>query len=450
MVHSIMKVYWDTMGCAKNLTDSEYALAGLLAAGFELTDDPFAAQILVVNTCGFINDAKQESIDRILELAQLKDEGEALLLVVTGCLSQRYQQELADAMPEVDLMLGVAEYAELPARLQQAVQQRISKKLHLTERPACGRRVQLTPPHTAYLKIAEGCNNRCSFCAIPGIRGALHSRPMDELLAEAAELKASGVRELCLIAQDTTAYGYDLAGRSLLPDLLRRMDTVGFDMLRVLYSYPENISDELLEVIRDARTVCHYLDIPLQHVSANVLRRMNRRGGRAQIAALLQKIRTYLPDAAIRTTFMVGFPGETDDDFAELLDFAAGAELDWAGVFRYSQEEDTPAAVMPDQIDEDVKVRRYNQLMAVLADVAAARREAQVGKKLTVMLEAPSLELPGYFEARSQYQAPEVDGLIFVANTDGRFSERHIGAVCTVGVTEAVAYDLLAVPVDKM
>ncbi len=439
-----MKVYWDTMGCAKNLTDSEYALAGLVAAGFELTDDPFEAQVLVVNTCGFINDAKQESIERILELAQLKEDGEALLLVVTGCLSQRYQQELADAMPEVDLMLGVNEYAELPGLLRE----RLGRKLRLTERQGCGMRVQLTPPYTAYLKIAEGCNNHCSFCAIPGIRGALHSRPAEELLEEARVLRAVGVRELCLIAQDTTAYGCDLAGHSLLPELLEQMDKIGFDMLRVLYAYPENIDDRLLAVMRDARTVCHYLDIPLQHVSANVLRRMNRRSGRAEIEALLHKIRSYLPDVAVRTTFMVGFPGETDEDFAELLDFAAGAELDWAGVFRYSQEEDTPAALMPDQIDEDVKARRYNQLTAVLADAAAARREAQVGKTMPVLLEGPSLELPGYFEARSQYQAPEVDGLIFVANADGRFSERHIGTVCRVEVTEAIAYDLLAVPVE--
>lgn len=443
-----MRVYWDTMGCAKNLTDSEYALAGLLAAGFELTNDPFEAEILVVNTCGFINDAKQESIERILELAQLKEQGEALLLVVTGCLSQRYREELSEAMPEVDLMLGVDEYAGLPEMLRLAVQQ-LGRKLRLTGRQGCGVRVQLTAPYTAYLKIAEGCNNHCSFCAIPGIRGALHSRPAEELLEEAAVLKAAGVRELCLIAQDTTAYGCDLAGRSLLPELLEQMDKLGFDMLRVLYAYPENISDRLLGVMRDCKTLCHYLDIPLQHVSANVLRRMNRRGGREQIEALLQKIRSYLPDVAIRTTFMVGFPGETDEDFAELLDFAADAELDWAGVFRYSQEEDTPAAAMPDQIDDDVKTRRYNQLMAVLADVAASRREAQVGKTLPVLLEGPSQELPGYFEARSQYQAPEVDGLIFVANTDGCLSERHIGTIRPVEITESVAYDLLAVPAKK-
>lgn len=453
---NVFKVYWDTMGCAKNLTDSEYALAGLRKAGFALTDDPFEAQILVVNTCGFINDAKQESIERILELAQLKDEGEALLLVVTGCLSERYREELAEAMPEVDVMLGVNEYDGLADVLHDAMQKRLNRKVKKVrlngsqaEYQGCGRRIQLTPPHTAYLKIAEGCNNRCSFCAIPGIRGPLVSRQAEDLLAEARELKESGVRELCLIAQDTTAYGYDLVGRSLLPDLLRQMDEVGFDMLRVLYAYPENISDELLSVMRDGKTICHYLDIPLQHVSANVLRRMNRRGGREQITELLQKIRSYVPDMAIRTTFMVGFPGETEEDFAELLDFAAEAELDWAGVFRYSQEDDTPAAAMPDQVEEDIKIRRYNQLTAVLADVAAARREAQVGNVMQVMLEGPSLEMPGYFEGRSQYQAPEVDGLVFVANNDGRFTERHIGSMYSVKVTEAVAYDLFAVPVDK-
>jgi ribosomal protein S12 methylthiotransferase len=443
-----IKIYFDTMGCSKNLADSEYALGRLVESGFERTEDPFEAQIAVVNTCGFINDAKQESIERILELAALKEEGECLLLVATGCLTQRYREELAAELPEVDILLGTEEYDKLPEILWQALGQISKRKIrppkHSTGEIECGR-VLLTPAYTAYLKIAEGCDNHCTFCAIPNIRGALKSRPLDELVEEAAGLKQSGVKELCLIAQDTTAYGQDIAGRSLLADLLREVDKLGFDMLRVLYSYPEGIDDELLATMRDCKTFCHYLDIPIQHVNESVVRRMNRHFNKSRIEALLVKIREYMPDAAIRTTLMVGFPGETDEEFAELLDWASEAELDWAGVFRYSQEDDTPAAIMPNQVDEDVKARRYNQLMAVLADRGAARREAMVGKQLRALLEQPSLDFPGYFEARSAYHAPEVDGVIYVENLNGDLSEHHIGKFIDVEITEAASYDLIAV-----
>lgn len=441
-----VKVFLDTMGCSKNLADSEYALGGLLSAGFDLTDDPFEAQVVIVNTCGFINDAKEESIERILELAALKEEGECLLLAATGCLCERYGEELQAAMPEIDLMLGVNDYDKLPEMLADRLCGKIGKKLPLIkEPPECGR-VQLTEPYTAYLKIAEGCDNCCTFCAIPQIRGPLHSRPIDELVTEAEEMRAAGVQELCLIAQDTTAYGYDLAGRSLLADLLRALDTLEFPMLRVLYAYPEGIDDELLAAMRDCKSFCHYLDIPIQHAAPSVVKRMNRKLAEPKISELLAKIREYLPDVAIRTTLMVGFPGETEEDFDMLLDFAAEAELDWAGVFRYSQEEDTPAALMPDQVDEEVKLTRYNQLMAVLADSSAARREQMVGRRLRVLLEQPSLDFSGYFEARSQYHAPEVDGVVYVDNTDGRLSERNIGRFIEVEVVEAAAYDLIAVP----
>ncbi len=438
-----IKIYFDTLGCAKNLADSEYALAGLVAAGFALTAEPAAADVIVVNTCGFINDAKQESIERILELTRLKEAGCCRLLAATGCLTQRYGAELAAEMPEIDLLLGVNDYDRLPELLLE--------KLGAEARPGeglpCLGRVQLTPPYTAYLKIAEGCNNRCTFCAIPNIRGPLQSRPLEELVAEAAELRAKGVQELVLIAQDTTAYGRDLAGRSLLPELLQKLDGLGFAMLRFLYAYPEGISDELLAVMRDCPSCCHYLDVPIQHVSPAVIKRMKRRLARAEIETLFAKIRAYLPDAAIRTTLLVGFPGETDEDFTELLDFAAGAAIDWAGVFRYSQEEDTPAAAMPDQVAEEVKIRRCNQLTAVLADAGAAWRERLVGQKLTVLLEAPSEDFPGFFEARSQYHAPEVDGLIYVDNAAGELAAADSGRLIEVVVTEAAAYDLIARPV---
>lgn len=452
-----INIYFDTMGCAKNLVDSEYALGGLRAAGFDLTEDPFTAQVVVVNTCGFINDAKQESIERLLELAALKQEGDCLLLAATGCLVQRYRDELPAELPEIDLWLGTEEYAQLPELLWQALEEKLGAKAVAKLRKAaekalpaaCGERVLLTPPYTAYLKVAEGCNNRCSFCAIPNIRGPLRSQPMEALLAEAARLRALGVQELCVIAQDTTAYGRDLTGKSLLPQLLRELDKLGFGMLRVLYAYPEGIDDELLAAMRDCSTVCHYLDLPLQHVSAEVLRRMNRRLDRQHINELLAKIREYLPDVALRTTFMVGFPGETEADFEELLDFAAEAQLDWAGVFQYSPEEDTLAAEMPEQVPDEVKARRYNQLTAVLADSGAARRESQVGSRLQVLLEQPSLDVPGYFEARSQYQAPDVDGLIYVSNVDLQLSEAKIGSWLEVEIAQAEGYDLLAVPAAK-
>ena len=455
-------IYFDTMGCAKNLVDSEYALAGLAAAGFVRTEDPFCAQVVVVNTCGFINDAKQESIIRLLELAALKQEGQCLVLAATGCLAQRYRQELPTEMPEVDLWLGTEEYDQLPQRLEQLLQQKLAKpqaarltkilaKMRQQAADSCLPRVLLTPPYTAYLKIAEGCSNCCSFCAIPDIRGPLHSQPLERLLAEAKRLRAAGVQELCLIAQDTTAYGRDFASslgsQSMLPQLLLELDKLDFPMLRLLYVYPEGIDDELLAAMRDCRSLCHYLDIPLQHVSNSVLQRMNRLLSRQQIEQLLARLRSYLPDVAIRTTFMVGFPGETEDDFAELLEFAAEAELDWAGVFQYSQEEDTPAAAMAEQLPEAVKQRRYNELTEVLAVAAAARLEEQVGRRLRVLLEQPSLDFPGFFEARSQYQAPEVDGLIYIANEDGSLSERHIGKLIEVQIVETSGYDLIAVKV---
>lgn len=451
-----IKVYMDTMGCSKNLVDSEFALGRLLAAGFEPVEDPFAAQVVVVNTCGFINDAKEESIERLLELAQLKDEG-LLLLAATGCLVQRYRQELAAELPEVDIWLGTDEYDQLAGRIWQELG-RINKKM----RPPAdhcediegknegkiediNQRLLLTPPYTAYLKIAEGCDNCCTFCAIPNIRGRLRSQPMAELLAEARRLREQGVKELCIIAQDTTAYGRDLTadGSSLLAPLLRELDKLGFVWLRLLYAYPEGVDEELLAAMRDCKSVCHYLDLPLQHVSREVIRRMNRRLDREQIWRLLQKVREYLPDVALRSTFMVGFPGEGEADFEELLDFAAEAGLDWAGVFRYSPEEDTPAALMPEQVPEEIKARRYNQLLAVLADAGAKLREEQVGRTYQVLLEQPSLDFPGYFEGRSAYHAPEVDGLIYVDNREGALSERHIGHMVNVEILEAEGYDLI-------
>lgn len=435
------RVYLDSLGCVKNLVDSEMALGLLADAGFLLTDEPEEAQVIIVNTCGFINDAKEESIARILELADLKEKN-CRLLVVCGCLSQRYRQELRQEMPEIDLLLGTEEYGCLVEKIDRA--------LSLTPKPcdfrleeSLRRRVRLTAPYTAYLKVAEGCDNHCAFCAIPGIRGPLKSRRVEDIVAEARVLRAEGVEELILIAQDTTAYGMDLYGEPSLPRLLEAVAPLGFHWIRALYSYPDRIDESLLRVMTAHENICHYLDLPLQHIDRGVLRKMGRRYGRRETEALLRQIQEIMPDCAIRTTFMVGFPGETDEQFEELLDFAASANLPWAGVFMYSPEEDTPAAAMPNQVEERKKARRYNRLRGALGLSAQEWNAGLVGKTLEILLEGPSEYLPGYMEGRSRYHAPDVDGVVYVENLDGCLTAADIGRFVQVEIHTAETYDLI-------
>ena len=305
------------------------------------------------------------------------------------------------------------------------------------------KRILMTPSYSAYLKIAEGCNNACTFCAIPNIRGPLTSLSVEDVIAEAARLKETGVKELCLIAQDTTAYGLDNYGKRMLATLVTEVDKLNFDMVRLLYCYPDGIDEELLQAMANAKSFCHYLDIPLQHVNGKIIRNMNRHYDVEAVNGLMEKIRTYLPDVAIRTTFMVGFPGETDEDFEELLEFAKNTDLAWAGVFMYSPEEDTPAATMEEQVEDDVKARRYNRLSSALALKSGEHKATLVGKELDVLLMEPSVDYGGYFEGRSQYNSPEVDGLIMVENMDGKLTEKHVGKIVKVKIHTAETYDLI-------
>lgn len=441
MTASKYNIYLDSLGCVKNLVDSELALGLLYQAGFGLTEEPEDADVIIVNTCGFINDAKEESINRIIQLADLKEE-RCKLLVVCGCLSQRYREELQREMPEIDIMLGTNDYDTIVAKISTA----------LKEKTACAdfdleaglrQRVRITPEHTAYIKIAEGCDNNCAFCAIPGIRGGLKSRTVEDIAAEAKTLLAEGVRELILIAQDTTAYGMDIYGKPSLGRLLDAVAPLGFHWVRALYCYPDRIDDELLRAMAKHKNVCHYLDIPLQHINGEVLRNMGRTYDRRFVEELFANIKKYLPDCVIRTTFMVGFPGETEEQFEDLLDFAAAAEIPWAGVFMYSPEEDTPAAVMPNQVDDKVKARRYNKLQAVLGLASKEHKAGWIGKTMEVLAERPSEYLDGYYEGRSRYHAPDVDGVVYIDNKDGSLTEDDIGSFVNVQIHTAETYDII-------
>lgn len=439
-------IYLDSLGCVKNLVDSELALGLLHRAGFGLVEDPTEADVIIINTCGFINDAKEESIGRILDLADLKEEN-CKLLVVCGCLSQRYMSELQDELPEIDIMLGTNDYDVLVEKIAEALNEKAEAEDYDFEKNL-RQRVRMTPEYTAYIKVAEGCNNNCAFCAIPGIRGGLVSRTVEDIVAEAKVLKAEGVKELILIAQDTTAYGMDIYGKPSLAKLIEAVAPLGFEWIRALYSYPDRMDDELLKTMAKYKNVCHYLDIPLQHISGPVLRAMGRTYDREYVAELFKKIKKYLPDCVIRTTFMVGFPGETAEQFEDLLDFAETTELPWAGVFMYSPEEDTPAAVMENQIDDKVKARRYNKLQGVLGLNSKEHKAKWQGETLEVLLENESEYLPGYFEGRSRYHAPDVDGVIYVENKDNKFTLDDIGRMINVKIHTTETYDIIGKAVD--
>ena len=434
-------IYLDSLGCVKNLVDSELALGLLYQAGFGFVDDPVDADVIIVNTCGFINDAKEESINRILDLADLKED-RCKLLVVCGCLSQRYMAELQEELPEIDIMLGTNDYDVIAARIAEALQENVCMENFDLE-DALRHRVRMTPQHTAYIKVAEGCNNNCAFCAIPGIRGGLKSRTVEDIKAEAEMLRSEGVKELILIAQDTTAYGMDIYGKPSLAKVIEAVAPLGFEWIRALYSYPDRIDDELLAAMAKYNNVCHYLDIPLQHISGPVLKAMGRTYNRQYVEQLFAKIKEYMPDCVIRTTFMVGFPGETAEQFEDLQDFAENTELPWAGVFMYSPEEDTRAAVMPNQIDDKVKARRYNKLQGALGFSSKEHKAKWLGQTLEILLERESEYLPGYFEGRSRYHAPDVDGIVYVDNKNQQLTADDIGRLVQVKIHTTETYDII-------
>jgi ribosomal protein S12 methylthiotransferase len=434
--------YLLSLGCAKNRVDSEVILGGLISAGYHPENEPLKAQIIVVNTCSFIESAAQESIDTILELAQAKEKGACRLLVVTGCLPQRYGKKLAEALPEVNLLLGTGAFRRLPLLLSRR-QLGDPQEIHL-EPPrflmdADTPRVLSGPFYSAYLKLAEGCSNRCAFCTIPAIRGRYRSRPLDDLLREADRLALQGVRELNLVAQDTTAYGEDLGPTPRLADLLDTLARRGlFSWIRVLYAYPQRITERLLEVMGTYPCICPYLDIPFQHVSERVLQAMGRSGSAAEFIRFAEWIRERLPAITLRTTLMVGFPGETDDDAQELYDFVEEVRFQRLGIFAYSPERGTAAARLKDSVPRRVKTRRLQKLAALQEKISLAYHRKLVGTTRPVLVEGPSPETELLLEGRLASQAPEVDGRVLISSGFGR-----VGEIMAVHLTEAHPHDLV-------
>ena len=418
-----------SLGCAKNQVDTERMLGLLTEAGHSLTNDPAEADVLIVNTCGFIESAKQESIDAILEMAQYKQGGRCQKLVVTGCLSERYREELKEAMPEIDLLLGVREYETLPRLLGGTA-----------DAPHCGprsTRVLTTPRYSAYLRITDGCDNRCAYCAIPLIRGNLVSEPLEELVDEAKRLADGGVRELTLIAQDTSGYGKDRYGRPMLLDLLHQLERIdGIHWLRVLYTYPDTVSPELIDQFCASEKIVPYLDMPLQHTQDEMLRAMRRRGDQAHIRRILDYVAEHAPDFMLRTTLMVGFPGETDELFERMLAFIRKHPFDRIGAFTFSPEEGTAAATMPNQVPEEVRQERLLRLMETQRIISRARNERRVGQTVEVLIEGAN---DGYAYGRSYAEAPDVDGKVILSDA----ASLPVGSFVTAHLTRAEEYDMI-------
>jgi len=432
-----------SLGCCKNKVDAEVMLSRLTQAGYQLTMDPEDADVIIVNTCGFINDAKVESIETILEMAQYK-EGRCRALIVSGCLSARYPGELWEELPEVDAFLGVTQYPEIADIVGEVLRgKRIRKTTLDCSVAGASDRIMTTPPWTGYIKIAEGCDNCCSFCAIPAIRGPYRSRPLEELVEEARWMASQGVKELIVVAQDTTRYGIDLYGEPSLSRLLRAFCQVeGIEWIRTLYCYPEMVDKELLNTMLEEEKICNYLDVPLQHSHDEILEAMNRRSTAAQIEAMMDNIRALPEDFALRTTMIVGFPGEDEEEFEDLMDFVQRHPFDHLGAFTYSPEEGTAAAEMENQVDEDLKAERLDDLMAVQQEMSSRRLERHVGKVLTVLLEDA---LPdGSYEGRTRYQAPEIDGVTHFTGPAGL----HPGEFVKVKITDSSEYDLEGVAED--
>lgn len=437
-----MKIMFVSLGCDKNLVDTEVMLGHLLKAGYTFTDDEYEAEVIVVNSCCFIQDAKEESINTILEMAERKKNGACKALIVAGCLAERYRDEIKKEIPEVDGLLGTASFDSIAEVVEGVLKSRgIAEHFEpLTKlaRTDTGR-VITTGGWYSYLKIAEGCNKHCTYCIIPRIRGNYRSVPMDRLIAEAGELAKQGVKELLLVAQETTLYGVDIYGKKMLPELLKRLCGIsGIQWIRILYCYPEEITDELIEVIKSEPKICHYLDIPIQHADDTILKRMGRRTNQADLRRIIGRLRQEIPDIALRTTLISGFPGETQEQHEELYRFVNEMEFDRLGVFAYSPEEDTPAAGLPDQIDDEVKEARRDELMELQQEIAFEQAEAKVGKIYEVIIEGKLPDTNAY-AGRTYMDAPNVDGLIFVVTDEEIMS----GAFVRVRVTGAQEYDLI-------
>lgn len=420
-----MKIGVVSLGCPKNLVDSETMLGLIHEENYEITNDPSEAEIIIVNTCGFIESAKEESINTILQMAEYKKSGSCKYIIVTGCLSQRYAEELFNELPEADAIAGVEVYDEIGSIIKRVMNgerfimlERSKPDVIYTSKETFLPRILTTPSYTAYLKIAEGCDNCCSYCAIPKIRGPYRSKPMEQVLKEAKALADNGVKELIVVAQDTTRYGEDLpGGKLLLSDLLKELNKIeSLKWIRVMYCYPNNFTDELIETFASLDKVCKYVDLPLQHASNRLLASMNRYDTREEVETLLAKLRKRIPGIVIRTTFIVGFPGETDADFEELKEFVEQQRFENAGVFAYSQEEGTVAGAMPNQIPDEIKQERYHELMALQAQISEEIHKDTEGQTLEVLVEGIEEDGSGLHYGRSYREAPDIDGLVFIEN----------------------------------
>lgn len=436
-----MNILFISLGCDKNLADSETMLGMLASRGYQIVDEEEKADVIIVNTCCFIHDAMEESIETILQMAEYKKSGSLKALIVTGCMAERYREEITKEIPEVDAVLGTASYGHI----LDAVDEALKGHSYLMMEPLDTlplietHRLVTTGGHYAYLKIAEGCDKHCTYCIIPKLRGNFRSVPMDHLIKEAEQLAADGVKELILVAQETTLYGKDLYGEKKLPELLHKLCQIsGIHWIRILYCYPEEITEELIQTMKEEPKICHYLDLPIQHASDGILKRMGRRTSKEELVHIISRLREEIPDITLRTTLITGFPGETQEQHEELMDFVDEMEFDRLGVFTYSPEEGTPAASMPDQIEESIKEDRRAELMELQQEIAFEQAENMIGKKVLVMIEGKVADENAYV-GRTYKDAPNVDGLIFV-NTD---AELMSGDFAKVKVTGACEYDLI-------
>ena len=436
-----MKILFISLGCDKNLVDSEMMMGLLRNRGYEFTDDEMQADVIVVNTCGFINDAKEESINTILNMAQYKEHN-LKALIAAGCLAERYKNEIMDELPEIDAIVGTTAFDKIVDVIDGVLagqKENALDDINRLCRPDTDRIIS-TGGYYSYLKIAEGCDKRCTYCSIPMIRGNFRSVPMEELLEEAEYLAGKGVKELILVAQETTLYGKDLYGEKKLPELLKRLCEVkGIEWIRLLYCYPEEITDELIEVIREQKKICKYIDIPIQHASDAILKKMGRRTNNAELRAIIGRLREAIPEICIRTTLITGFPGESEEDHEILMDFVDEMEFDRLGVFTYSAEEDTAAARMEGQLDEEVKLTRRDEIMELQQEISIDKSSRYVDEVLEVIIEGQAADEDALYVGRSYMDAPGVDGYVFIKSEEELMS----GDFARVRITKALEYDLI-------
>lgn len=443
----MLKIALESLGCSKNLVDAEIMMGILNKKGYKLVGDFEEADIILVNTCGFIESAKQESIDTILELAELKETANLKILIVTGCLAQRYSDELKAEIPEIDAIVGTGSYQNIDDIVDSLKEEKHIVSLNdidFAYNEDLPRYIS-TPSHMAYLKIAEGCDNKCTYCIIPKLRGKFKSRKMEDIIAEAKDLAARGVKELVVIAQDTTKYGCDIYGKEILPELLEELANIeGIKWIRIMYSYPESITEELVQVIKKYDNICNYFDMPIQHASNKILKLMNRHTTKEDILAKIEMIRKYIPDATLRTTIITGFPGETEEDFNELVEFAKTARFDRLGAFAYSREENTPADKLPNHLEEEVKIQRRDALMLIQQGISQELNAAKVGNIYEILIEEQIED--NVYIGRTQGDAEEIDSIVYAKSK----KPLTIGEFVTVKIDSALEYDLMGDVIDEL